>query len=84
MHYSGARYLLSFKQKFVALGALKTLQDFTSWEGIPTVQLEPSKKAGEVFAGRAQARDDVIIWAAPRGAPSRPRWLRPSARRSHP
>ncbi|CAJ1425386.1 unnamed protein product, partial [Effrenium voratum] len=65
MHYSGARYLLSFKQKFVALGALKTLQDFTSWEGIPTVQLEPSKKAGEVFAGRAQARDEVIIWAAP-------------------
>ncbi|CAJ1327947.1 unnamed protein product [Effrenium voratum] len=63
MHYSGARYLLSFKQKFVALGALKTLQDFTSWEGIPTVQLEPSKKAGEVFAGRAQARDDVSLHA---------------------
>ena len=65
MHYSGARYLLSFKQKFLALGALKTLQDFTGWEGIPTVQLEPSKKAGEVFVGRAQARDEVIIWAAP-------------------
>ncbi|CAJ1421509.1 unnamed protein product [Effrenium voratum] len=61
MHYSGARYLLSFKQKFVALQALKTLQDYTGWEGIPTVQLEPSKKAGRSF----QARDEVIIWAAP-------------------
>ena len=27
MHHSGARYLLSLKQKFVALQALKTLQD---------------------------------------------------------